>query len=555
MKKAFALLIIFSVFLTVGGAFASQVTNVELNYNNGFTQARIDVQGTVRFSHQTEIAKDGKPFRIILDVLSATHDLGANNFLALPECPIQGLRTSQYSVKPEKVTRLVFDMKKETFYQVSSDEKSITISFPDKNSKVFQVWSTTHVVSELKKSQTQEKPAVAVKTEPAPAKETPAREKTWVDKNSSMDQDRQLSLKGSEPETKKSAVPEPKVTKPEDVNKDVPKQPIFDENNLPPLVQNQALSLNTKAEEKKQATIDKPAVKKEEKIAVAKVETKKSTEPTDPTPVKSDKPATTDVKTEPAKAKSETPVTTIVKTEPVKAISEKPTTTVAKIEPTVEHNNVPLMKKEEPKAQPNNKETKSAFDKSTQPVQLVSTTEDKPQVITEAKPAVKNTETNSDVSGSDDTKNEENETEAEAEAEAIDKDVDKKSTSRFRRSPSTPTKIKGTLVAEFPQRLVIKYQPFGRDPFETLINESRVNDNPIEQRIANVEGLRLVGVIESDNKINSALFEDKDSYGYILKEGDKVRNGYVLRIEPEEVYFQLFEYGWSRTLSLKMENQ
>jgi len=88
-----------------------------------------------------------------------------------------------------------------------------------------------------------------------------------------------------------------------------------------------------------------------------------------------------------------------------------------------------------------------------------------------------------------------------------------------------------------------------------LINESRINDNPIEQRIANVEGLRLVGVIESDDKINSALFEDKDSYGYILKEGDKVRNGYVLRIEPEEVYFQLFEYGWSRTLSLKMENQ
>ena len=546
MKKAFALLIIISVFLTVGGAFASQVTNVELNYDNGFTQARIDVQGTVRFSHQTEIAKDGKPFRIILDVLSATHDLGATNFWALPNCPIQGLRTSQYSVKPEKVVRLVFDMKKETFYQVSSDEKSITISFLDKNSKAFPVWSTTQVASELKKSQTQEKPAVAVKSESVPAKETPAKEKTWVDKNSSMDQDRKLSLKGSEPETKKTAVLEPKVSKPEDVNKDVPKQPMFDENNLPPLVQNQALSLNAKAEEKKQPAIDKPAVKKEEKTAVAKVETKKSTEPT---PAKSDKPVTTVAKTEPVKAKLETPVATVAKNEPAKAKSEKPTTTVAKIEPTVEHNNVPLMKKEEPKTLPANNETKSTPDNSTKPVQLASTSEEKPQVIKETKPAVKNTETNNDVSDSKDTLNDKGDTEAD------ENKVDKKSTSRFRRSPSTPTKIKGTLVAEFPQRLVIKYQPFGRDPFETLINESRINDNPIEQRIANVEGLRLVGVIESDDKINSALFEDKDSYGYILKEGDKVRNGYVLRIEPEEVYFQLFEYGWSRTLSLKMENQ
>ena len=69
----------------------------------------------------------------------------------------------------------------------------------------------------------------------------------------------------------------------------------------------------------------------------------------------------------------------------------------------------------------------------------------------------------------------------------------------------------------------------------------------------NVEGLRLVGVIESDGMSNSALFEDQDGYGYILKEGDKVRKGYVLRVEQNRVYFQIFEYGWSRTLSLNLE--
>ncbi len=461
MKKAFALLLIISVFLTVGGAFASQVTNVELNYNDGSTQVRVDVKGTVRFSHQTVVAKDGKPFRVILDVLSATHELGAKNFLALPNCPIKGLRTSQYSVKPEKVVRLVFDMKKETFYQVNSDEKSVTISFPDKGSKSFPVWSTSYVVSELKKSLAQEKQVAVKKTESASAKE-----KTWTEKNSSIDQDRQLSLQGSEPKNKKTSIIKPQVSKPVNINKDIPKQPLFDENNLPPLVQNQALSLNSFNNEKKQTPTNiKPAVKKEEKTTVAKAEPKKTIKPT-------------------------------------QAKSQKPAPVIAKTEPIIEHSNVPLLKKEETKIQPSGKETK---------------------------PAVKKTEIKKD------------------------KKADKKSTSRFRRSPSSPTKIKGTLVAQFPQRLVIKYKSYGRDPFETLINKSRTYDNPIEQRIANVEGLRLVGVIESDDKSNSALFEDNDGYGYILKEGDKVRKGYVLRIEHEKVYFQIFEYGWSRTLSLKME--
>jgi hypothetical protein len=126
-------------------------------------------------------------------------------------------------------------------------------------------------------------------------------------------------------------------------------------------------------------------------------------------------------------------------------------------------------------------------------------------------------------------------------------------TSRFRRSAAS-NKIKGTLVAEFPKRLVVKYQSSQyRDPFKTLIDAARVQNVPVEQRIANVEGLKLVGIIESDGGSNRALFEDKEGYGYMLKSGDKVRNGYVLRVEIDRVYFQIFEYGWSRTVALKMD--
>jgi hypothetical protein len=131
---------------------------------------------------------------------------------------------------------------------------------------------------------------------------------------------------------------------------------------------------------------------------------------------------------------------------------------------------------------------------------------------------------------------------------------DAKSTARFRRSPAEQFKIKGTMVAEFPQRLVIQYkQGKNRDPFATLIDESRTFDNPIADRIPNVEGLKLVGIIESAVGDNRGLFEDKNGYSYILKSGDKVQKGYVLRVERDRVYFQVFEYGWSRTVALTIE--
>ena len=129
------------------------------------------------------------------------------------------------------------------------------------------------------------------------------------------------------------------------------------------------------------------------------------------------------------------------------------------------------------------------------------------------------------------------------------------STARFRRSPAQSRKIKGTMVAEFPKRLVIKYKGKRyRDPFETLINETRISNSLVEKRVPNVEGLKLVGVLETAGESNRALFEDKDGFGYILSAGDKVQKGYVLRVDMEKVYFQIFEYGWSRTVALNMDS-
>jgi hypothetical protein len=158
------------------------------------------------------------------------------------------------------------------------------------------------------------------------------------------------------------------------------------------------------------------------------------------------------------------------------------------------------------------------------------------------------------IDKSDKNKKQSGKTDTKTVAKVDKSGKDKKSTSRFRRSPTVSRKIKGTMVAEFPKRLVVKYKTkHYRDPFATLINQGQLSSSPIEQKIPNVEGLRLVGILESEGGKNRALLEDANGYGYILKSGDRVKKGYVLRIESDRVYFQIFEYGWSRTLALHIE--
>jgi len=504
MKKS--LLILFVVSLLVSGQlFASSVANVELSHIPGFTVARIDVEGPVRFTHQTEEAKDGKPFRVIVDVLSATHDLGANNFFSLPTCPIKAVRSSQYTVKPEKIARVVFDTDRERIYRIESDEHSIQILFPDKATQQFSAWSSSAVVAAIKAEKKKSAPVVAEKS--APAKSPPA--KTAAQLNKSIDNDRMLSLSDkSKPAPAKTTVA--KAEPPKTVKRETkPQKTSWRTGQMSDSKPKSTAATASKESVKRASLVDVPygpdvdwAVLKEDREAAAQQKAKAASKSV--VAVKDRAPAEKPVVEKPASAK----------TQPVKkksAPAVKPPATV---------------KSAPPKAPAQSGKGMLA---STSPAEKSSSVKKK------SSPAP----AKSSQMASADKKN----------------TGKKKSTSRFRRSPADLRKIKGTLVAQFPKRLVIKYKASKyRDPFETLINETRTYNNPIEKRVANVEGLRLVGIIESGTSKNSALFEDKEGYGYILKTGDKVQKGYVLRVEEDRVYFQIFEYGWSRTVALNLEN-
>lgn len=463
--------------LLAASAFASSVTDIELRHEDGGVAAYIAVDGTVRFIHQVEPPKDGKPYRVIVDVLSATHALGQRNYTELPAgCNIYSIRTSQYAVQPEKMVRIVFDMENQPLYSVTAESGAVRVFFTDKSTKAFPTWTSGAHVSPTPQVSSPASPKIVAK--PAETPSTAA--------NKAIENDRMASLAGDKKEP---------TVKPTEPAVQQPKAPTV----TPKPKARPTVAATPKTE---QAGVSaQPTVAAKPKVeARPKVETK-STVPVPPIV------ATEDHQEKKNEAGQKSLADKI-------ASSQSTVPTPTAVEP------------EQPK-------------KESQKVAPMSTAKSEP-------PAVKSNQPKSEEPASP--------TVAKADTPTAKATPPPTKTSRFRRTPTSPSKLKGTMVAEFPKRLVIKYKTTRyRDPFATLINETRTNDNPIEQRVPNIEGLRLVGVIEAVDGANRALFQDKESYSYILKSGDKVRNGYVLRVERDRVYFQIFEYGWSRTVALQIE--
>jgi len=460
--------VVTALLFAAGQLLASEVTNVELQYSSGSTVATINVDGAIRFTHQTEQAKDGKPFRVIVDILTATHQLGANNFMSLPDCPIRAIRTSQYSIKPEAIVRVVFDMEAEQVYRVESNGNTITLWFADKAQRSFETWST------VSPTPVKTRPKTETKVASAP----PAGDKSAKELNQSIKKDRMTSLQP------KTASPASAAVAKEE-SKPVRTQPVAATSAKP------VAAVDKKA---KKSPSELPQLSKSDThygpyVDATLLDKEKQ-------PVKTSVPATTQAPA--ANKPMDTKPVTVARKETPAPVKK----TEVKAPALAKPQSAELAKTESQQAQP-------------KPVAQV---DDKA---------------------------------AKADTEA----ADKRSTSRFRRAPLESKKIKGTLVAEFPKRLVIKYKAVQhRDPFATLIDESKTHDDPIERQVPDVEGLKLVGVIEAGSKDNRALFEDDEGYGYILQSGDKVQKGYVLRVEADRVYFQIFEYGWSRTVALHLES-
>ena len=111
-------------------------------------------------------------------------------------------------------------------------------------------------------------------------------------------------------------------------------------------------------------------------------------------------------------------------------------------------------------------------------------------------------------------------------------------------------KREGSMVEVVPQRKTIYYHADGkRDPFVPLTE--RISTELGEVPLPKFETLKLVGILK-DEAGNRALLEDERGYGYIMKNGDEIKNGYVVSVEDDRITFQIQEYGWSKTMTLEL---
>ncbi|UCC45465.1 MAG: AMIN domain-containing protein, partial [Candidatus Zixiibacteriota bacterium] len=201
--KHIAGIVTVAVLMIAGNLFASSVDEIALSHEKGAAIARIMVDGPIRYIHQTEIPKDGKPHRVIVDILSAVHELGVKNYSDVPECPVTSIRTSQYSVTPEKIVRVVFDLASPPLYNIESSGRAVVITFQNKDTKPFANWSTAGVVRALAAKKSPQPPTKPSKSEKKPV--------TVTAKNEAIDKDRLASLQS---ETVKKQAPDKAASTP-----------------------------------------------------------------------------------------------------------------------------------------------------------------------------------------------------------------------------------------------------------------------------------------------------------------------------------------------------
>lgn len=125
-----------------------RIQNVSLERAGKFTKITVYADGPFEFSHATEEAKDGKPYRVIIDCKDALFGLPQNNFTeGLPVGTIRGIRTSQFEVVPERIVRVVLDVEGPVVYKVldNKGKNKASIAILTAGDPDFSMWTAATV--------------------------------------------------------------------------------------------------------------------------------------------------------------------------------------------------------------------------------------------------------------------------------------------------------------------------------------------------------------------------------------------------------------------------
>lgn len=470
------------------------VDNVSLKKQGEFTELTIYASDVVEFDHQIVEPGAGKPYRVVIDLKDAYHKLPRYNFKDLPSETITSIRTSQFSVKPEKVVRIVLDVKGRVTYKVKRSRNYVTLVIATPDDTEFPFWCA-QPLSEAEKIQ------LALGTAPESDQREVVSEKT------------EATLEPAA-EREAGAIEEPVLvsTAVSDESYDGPRLPVEVQESQPKFSQEPIVTRMEPV----------PDVVEEQEAVIS--HTLPESEPTEP-----EKPAYDVPRTDEPDIERTVLATAILSQLPVQTESEEP---VVKAEVKTSGKAEEAESVPQPRITTEIKGDVSVKELTDSAAKLEpATPADDPG--TDSGPADSKPKAPGTVPPRQKATQEEND--------------------EYRKNPDRPTKTTGTLADRFPKRKVIEYQSWGRrDPFTQLVDRSRAGYMPGE--VPNVETLRLVGVLKARDG-SSALLEDYEGYGYILKDGDQVKNGYVVQIGQDKIIFQIKEYGWSRTIALRLETK
>lgn len=491
-----------------------RINDISLERESNFTKVTIYADKPFEFVHSALEKKDGKPYRVVIDCKDAIHNLPQHNFKKdLPSGTIKAIRTSQFQTEPEKIARIVLDLDKPVVYKVveKGEDKRGGIAILTAQEPSFPFWAA----AKREKASSESKLASSISLEKT-AKEI-------------------------------SGVKDILLTSSENRSRFDLKQPE-----------------NAKGEEvKKRTTFKKPLC-----FADASETDTKSQTPTAKSETEKKK---VEIKKKVSEQTGERRVLATPVTSP--ELSSAPNQKDEKLQSLqLEEKKVePGMEKEASKsyslsfsspASLNTEKEGSSSDVQERALQRSSSRYSHKEEYVQEKPLLSQEKTEvSDDKTEKTTKEPLKESKTDSldlptgEEEVAFLSPEERSTREKVGSPESLMVISkpgGTALEVVPKRRIIYYHGEGkRDPFVPLTQ--RISTELGEISLPTFESLKLVGVLK-DEAGNRALLEDERGYGYIMKNGDKIKNGWVVSVEDNKVIFQIQEYGWSKTIALELSN-
>lgn len=523
----FTFLSLWMFLASVNTGGGGRIENISLKREGNFTHLTIYGNKPFEFSHSTEEAKGGRPYRLIIDCQDMIFGLPQHDFKeGLPGGIIEGIRTSQFQVVPERIVRVVLDLRGPVVYKVveTGVEKKATIAIFTSPAPDFPPWQA---VKEVKGEKDQPAEVEKIETPPQGMKiASPIEEK----------KEEAPTLVPPSEKTSEWTYPETKVEQSVKKKEVFRKAVSYADTGMISSPESKPILISQTLGQKK--NIKEDIIK--EKPASLTISQKTGSKSESSSAVSSEQVAP---KTEPSSDKRTAQKMEVKKTEPdVLSFSAK---SVPKPASQAKGEKPPLSSKE------------ILFEQSF-PEKKISRSSAPLGPFPEEKTYVAKTGENlrRTKTGTSTEKKKEMQREVrKTEERRISRILGTKGAS----AQESDTLLEGTTPIQIAQpseteliatRKIITYNPeTRRDPFLPLTDKEQMSFGQAPSPW--FENLKLVGIIK-DKLGNQALLEDEIGFGYILKSGDKIKNGYVMSIEDDKVVFHVEEYGGYKTMTLQL---